>query len=74
MNLTEIIEAIRSHRVRITDHADEEAAADQLTIDEIFHSVIQGEVIQEYPSDKPYPSCLVLGKTSDGIAVHSVWA
>ncbi len=74
MNLTEVIEAIRSHRVRITDHADEEAAADQLTIDEIFHSVIQGEVIQEYPSDKPYPSCLVLGKTSDGIAVHSVWA
>ena len=33
-----------------------------------------GEIIEDYPDDKPYPSCLVLGKTSIGDPVHSVWA
>ncbi len=36
MNLNEIVEAIRAKRVRITDHADEEAAADHLAFDEIY--------------------------------------
>jgi hypothetical protein len=74
MNIAGIIEAVRSGRVRITDHADEEAAADRLKIEEIFYSVLHGEVIEDYPTDKPYPSCLILGRTSEGVAVHSVWA
>lgn len=63
MNLNEIVEAIRAKRVRITDHADEEAAADHLTFDEIYFSVIGGEIIEEYPADRPYPSCLIYGQT-----------
>jgi|SRR3989338_2935282 len=74
MNITNIIEAIRANRVRITDHADEEAEADRLTFDEIYFSVLYGEIIEDYPSDKPYPSCLVYGKTFGGTPVHSVWA
>jgi len=56
VNVREIITAIQEHRIRITDHADEEAQADGLTFDEIFFSVLQGEVIEDYPADKPYPS------------------
>ena len=56
MKVREIITAIQEHRIRITDHADEEAQADGLTFDEIFFSVLQGEVIEDYPADKPYPS------------------
>jgi uncharacterized protein DUF4258 len=67
-------EAIRNSRVRITDHADEEAQADRLSYEEIYFSVLQGEIIEEYPTDRPYPSCLVLGTTFSGDAVHSVWA
>lgn len=74
MNLSEIIQAIRFHRVRITDHADEEAVADQLTMDDVFYSVLHGEVIEDYPEGRPYPSCLVFGRTSNGLAVHTVWA
>lgn len=74
MNLNEIVEAIRAKRVRITDHADEEAAADHLTFDEIYFSVIGGEIIEEYPTDRPYPSCLIYGQTFRGDPVHSVWA
>lgn len=74
MDVADIIEAIRANRVRITDHADEEAEVDQLMFDEIYFSVLHGEVIEDYPTDKPYPSCLVYGQTFSGDPVHSVWA
>ena len=74
MNIEYIIEAIREGRVRITDHADEEAIDDNLMFDEIYYSVMQGEIIEDYPTDKPFPSCLVMGKNFSGQAIHSVWA
>jgi hypothetical protein len=74
MTIDDIIDAIRNNRLRITDHADEEALADKLSFDEIFFSVFQGEIIEEYPDDRPYPSCLVYGDTFVGEPVHSVWA
>ena len=74
MNIADIAEAIRSNRVRITDHADEETQADRLTFDQVYFSVMSGEIIEDYPADRPYPSCLVLGRTFSGDPVHSVWA
>lgn len=74
MDIRSLIDAIRHNRIRITDHADEEAQADHLSFDEIFCSVLQGEIIEEYPDDKPYPSCLVYGNSFTGDPIHSVWA
>ena len=74
MVIEDIINSIQNNRIRITDHADEEAETDDLTFDEIFFSVSQGEIIERYPNDKPYPSCLINGQTFSGYAVHSVWA
>ena len=74
MNIDDIIGAIHRNRIRITDHADEEAQVDHLSFDEIFTSVLQGEIIENYPDDKPYPSCLIYGKTFSRKPVHSVWA
>jgi len=64
-----IIDAVCCNRVRIT-HADEEAQADHLSFDEIFYSVLRGEIIEEYPSDKPYPSCLIHGDSFAGEPIH----
>ena len=74
MDIENIISAIKSHRLRISDHADEEAYSDNLSYDEILYSVFQGEIIEDYPKDKPYPSCLIFGTTFKGDPVHSVWA
>ncbi len=74
VRIDDIIEAVRQSRLRISDHADEEAQADTLTFDEIFFSILQGEIIETYPDDRPYPSCLVYGDTFEGDPVHSVWA
>ncbi len=69
-----MIAAIQAGRIRITDHADEEAHDDTLNYDEILLSVIQGEIIEQYVGDRPFPSCLVYGCTFEGEPVHSVWA
>ncbi len=74
LDIKNIIEAIQTNRVRISNHADEEAETDQLTFDEIYFSVLHGEIIKVYPNDKPYPSCLIFGNTFSGDPVHSVWA
>ena len=74
MNIQHIIKSIQNKQILITDHADEEAENDQLTFDEIYFSVFNGEIIEDYPSDKPYPSCLIYGETFSGEPVHSVWA
>jgi hypothetical protein len=74
MDIQKIIDAMSHNRIRITDHADEEARADHLSFDEIFLSVFRGQVIEDYPDDWPYPSCLIYGETFAGDPVHSVWA
>jgi hypothetical protein len=74
LDINNIINAVRNNRIRITDHADEEADSDNLSFDEIFFSVFQGEIIEEYTGDTPYPSCLIYGDTFTGDPVHSVWA
>lgn len=74
MIIDDIVHAIRTDRVKITDHADEEADSDGLTFDEIFYSVMKGEIIEQYETDKPFPSCLIYGDTFKGFPIHSVWA
>ena len=74
MKISDIVDAVRSGRIRITDHADEEAQNDMLSYEEIFFSVFRGKLIENYPEDKPYPSCLVYGRTFRDEPVHSVWA
>jgi hypothetical protein len=74
VEIADLIAAIQAGRIRITDHADEEAQDDTLAYDGILFSVIQGEIIEQYAGDRPFPSCLVYGCTFEGEAVHSVWA
>jgi hypothetical protein len=74
MTINLITKAVSKNRIRITDHADEETQNDRLTFDEIFYSTIRGEIIEDYPDDKPYPSSLIYGNNSRGEPIHSVWA
>lgn len=74
MEITDIVGAVESGRVRITDHADEESDSDGLGLEEIYFSVMHGEIIESYPTDRPFPSCLIYGRTFGGDPIHSVWA
>jgi hypothetical protein len=67
-----IIGAIDRNEIRLTNHALREARSDGVSIAEILTSVALGEIIEQYPGDKPYPSCLVYGKANGPL--HTVWA
>ena len=74
MDIKYIIAAIEKSQIKITEHADEEAFDDKLKFDEVYFSVIHGEIIEYYDNDKPYPSCLIFGNNFSGEPIHSVWA
>ncbi len=73
MKINNIRNAIENHQFKVTDHAEEEAVEDDLVLDEILQSVREGKIIERYPDDFPFPSCLVFGKNEDKEAIHSVW-
>jgi hypothetical protein len=66
--------AIRERRVNITDHADEEMENDDIYEDQLYAAILSGEVIEEYPDDHPFPSCLILGFDETHRPIHSVVA
>jgi len=62
---------------RFTDHARRKMEAESfgtIRVEEIMQALDSGEIIEEYPEDVPYPSCLVLGRTATGRPNHVVCA
>ena len=45
-----------------------------IRVDEVLEALTTGEIIEQYPDDQPYPSCLVLGRTLTDRPVHIVCA
>ena len=39
---------------------------------DIINCIASGDIIEQYPDDYPYPSCLILGTSTDGKYIHSV--
>ena len=70
------IEYIRSictdERIFITAHARRKCFERGIVLDDIKHAIYNDEIIEEYPDDKPFPSCLILGNDFDKICVHVV--
>lgn len=56
----------------ISLHADDERITDSLTILQLEFVLSDCKIIEEYPDDPRGESCLVLGYTTDGKAVHVV--
>jgi hypothetical protein len=74
MKISHIINAIQANRINITRHARQEAKDDHLLLAEILYATQNGQVIEDYPTDTPYPSSLIYGQNQAGQPVHSVWA
>lgn len=74
MDILDLVAAIRAECTFCTGHADKEAENDKLELQEIHASVLVGEIIETYPEDTPYPSCLVLGWIGPDKPIHTVWA
>lgn len=72
--LTELKLAVAQGRYNVTNHADEELVKDGLTFNDVREALGVGEVIENYPNDFPYPSCLIFGTNKKNDPIHAVWA
>ena len=58
--------------VFITAHAAERFRLRNIKAKDIRTAVATGEIIEQYPCDYPYPSCLILGVTKENRYIHVV--
>lgn len=62
---------------RFTDHARREMESEPfgvIRVDELLEALASAEIIEDYRDDKPYPSCLILGRAHSGRPLHIVCA
>ncbi|MCL1817857.1 MAG: DUF4258 domain-containing protein [Spirochaetaceae bacterium] len=58
--------------LRWTRHVLERLFQRKIRIDDVKTALAHGEIIEQYPKDYPFPSCLVLGRTREGNPLHVV--
>ncbi|MCL4510921.1 MAG: DUF4258 domain-containing protein [Bacteroidetes bacterium] len=77
MELRVIQACFGSDKVLYSRHARDEMQTEELGIvseNDVFEAVMSGKIIEDYPNDEPYPSCLVYGRTTKERPVHVVCA
>lgn len=62
--------AFRQKVYILTAHASDRAVQRSIYSREIEEAVLAGEVIEDYPSDKYGPSCLIMGRTDADRVLH----
>ena len=60
------------HAFRYTQHFMQRIIQRRITLDDVAYALSDGEIIEYYPDDYPFPSCLVLGCTMNNLPLHIV--
>ena len=68
--ISEIREKIADGLYEFSRHAVDQSLLRNITLEEFRESIENGIVIEDYPDDKYWPSCLILGFSSAGRALH----
>ena len=72
MTIEDIVLLCKERSLQWTNHILERIFRRGISMDDIENALINGEIIEQYPSDYPFPSCLVLGQTKAGKTLHVV--
>jgi len=72
MTIEDIVLLCNAHSVRWTSHILERMFRRGINMDDVLSVLVNGEIIEQYPTDYPFPSCLVLGYTRAGKTLHIV--
>ena len=59
-------------KIFVTGHAAERFHQRGIKISDIRNAINFGEIIEQYPDDYPFPSCLIFGKNLQGKIIHAV--
>ena len=71
--LEHIREQVTTENYEFSLHAEHEREDEHILVEELEQSVRSGQLLEDYPDDPRGHSCLVLGFTEAGRAIHSVW-
>ena len=72
-----IQDCFRLDKVLYTKHARDEMEIErfgEIIEKEVYEAVLNGKVIEAYPEDEPYSSCLIYGRTPKDRPLHVVCA
>jgi hypothetical protein len=75
-NLKVALEQIRAQahieNIRITQHAQQEMAEEDITFDEVLEGIATGQILENYPEHRRGACCLLNGVTKKGRPLHIV--
>lgn len=74
MDLELIRKLCAERKLRWTNHILLRLIQRGISIDDVLTAIFNGEIIEEYPDDYPFPSFLIMGFRNPGNALHIVCA
>ena len=72
MSIERIKQLCSIGKLQWTNHIMMRLIQRNILIVDVKSAINTGKIIEQYPDDYPYPSCLVLGLTVKGIFLHVV--
>lgn len=72
LNLDELQKINTPENIVITIHAAKRLEQRGISLHEVMNCIQSGEIIEQYPEDYPYPSCLILGNLTTNRPLHAV--
>jgi hypothetical protein len=72
MDIKDIAELCDTGALRWTNHILGRIFQRGISTDDIKNVLVNGEIIEQYPADYPFPSCLMLGRNKAGENLHVV--
>lgn len=72
LKIDTIKEFVRTGKIRWTNHCVVRLFQRNISQENIENALLNGEIIEEYENDYPYPSCLVYGIDLNNKVLHVV--
>ena len=72
LNINSIKQMVKNGKIRWTNHVIARLFQRNITQADVEKAILDGEIIEEYENDYPYPSCLVYGINLNNKVIHIV--
>lgn len=72
INIENLKQYYNEDKIIISIHAQERLRQRGIRQRDVRKAILSGEIIEQYPDDFPFPSCLILGFDENGRVIHAV--
>lgn len=72
MQIEDVRSLCQDETIVMTQHVALRCLERGIILEDMKQAIMQGEIVEDYPTDYPYPSCLILGRSLASCALHVV--